>query len=236
MTPRLSIIIPAYNEEKTLKEVLNRIAQVDLGALEKEVIAVNDGSRDATDRALADAAHNTPLCLILISHARNRGKGAAIKTGLSACTGDYILIQDADDECDPNDYPALLRPILEKRTDSVAGSRILHKENAPRSALYHYGGMFLSACFNAFFKTSLTDITGCYKVFPRRMVPAIRALPSDDFVFDAVELPYTLARSGTIEEIPVRYTPRGRAQGKKLHWMHGVKCLPAMIRLKLRKR
>ncbi len=237
MMRKLSIIIPAYNEEHTIAEVIARAADVALGGIEKEIIVVDDGSGDATGETAAHAEKSIKNAAVrLVSHDQNRGKGAAIKTGLFMCTGDYALIQDADMECDPEDYPALIAPILKGEADMVCGSRILNKNNAPKNAFYYYGGVFLSRLFNAMFRTSFTDITGCYKVFPRRVIPSLLTLPSDDFVFDAVELPYALSRSGRIKEVPVRYAPRARAQGKKLHWTHGARCVPAMVRLKFFKR
>lgn len=237
MIRKLSIIIPAYNEENTIAEVIGRAADVPLGGIEKEIIVVNDGSNDETGAVAASTEKSIKNARIrLVSHTHNRGKGAAIKTGLSVCTGDYILIQDADMECDPKDYPALIAPILKREADIVCGSRILNKNNASKNAFYHYGGVFLSRLFNMMFRTSFTDITGCYKLFPRRVIPKLLSLQSDDFVFDAIELPYALSRSGKIREVPVRYAPRARKQGKKLHWTHGVRCVPAMVRLKFFRR
>ncbi len=231
----LSIIIPAYNEEGTVGAVVRAVAEVDIGAMRKEIIVVDDGSDDGTAEAAARAGRDAPAGadFTLLRHEKNKGKGAALKTGLAACAGDWVLVQDADLECDPADYPVLLRPVLAGEADAVFGSRILQSANAPRSVFYHYGGIFLSRCFNAFFGTSFTDITGCYKVFPRSVVPALLALPSDGFAFDAVEMPYALSRIGVVKEVPVRYRPRTRTQGKKLHWLDGARDLRAMARIKI---
>lgn len=228
MIQKLSIVIPAYNEVKTVGEVIQRVVTVVLPAgIEKEIIVVDDGSTDGTGGILKNYQDGFRI----IFRAKNGGKGAALKEGFRAATGDYILIQDADLEYDPNDYLALIKPVLEGRADVVFGSRVLQKNNVPFSRFYFYGGLTITKVFNLLFSSSLTDVATCYKLFPTHLVPLTLRLPSDDFVFDVVELTHFLASRSKIVEVPILYRSRPRGEGKKLNWRHGVRCFFAMLRL-----
>ena len=228
---KLSIVIPVYNEAPNIAAVLARVGAANPNGFEKELIVVDDGSTDGTSRILEQyASHNG--CRI-IRHPFNRGKGAALKTGFGAAGGDYILIQDADHEYDPADWPALLEPIIQKRAETVFGSRVLKENNVPVNKIYFYGGILVSKIFNALFSTDFTDIATGYKVFPRRLVLPLLDSRSDDFVFDAIELTYLLSRHGRVVEVPIRYRARSRREGKKLNWWHGIRCVMAIGRIKL---
>lgn len=225
----LSVIIPCYNEAATIAEVLEKVRLVALPEeWQKEIIVVDDGSGTETLavlHTLEDSAH-------IVYQAKNGGKGAAVKVGLLHATGDYCIIQDADLEVDPNDYSALLAPIVAETADIVCGYRVLATIHEPVSSTFFYGGQMLTALFNIVFGTQFKDIPACYKVFPRSIVPELLETPSNDFVFDAVELTYVLSHSGTVAQVPIRYYPRTRAQGKKLRIEHGLQCVVAILLLR----
>ena len=219
---KLSIVIPAYNEEATIEAIVRRVQAVDLGPVEKEIIVVNDGSKDGTEQVLKGLA-----AIRHISHERNAGKGAAVTTGFQAATGDIVLIQDADLEYNPDDYPAVIGPIVEGRSDVVMGSRfILYKPKffGTRRSPYlsHYiGNMLITSITNLLYGQRFTDYEGCYKAF-RRTVVAATPITAKGFEFDN-ELVCKLMRKGTrIVEVPIRYTPRTYESGKKITWRHGV--------------
>lgn len=236
---KLSIVIPCYNESATIASVLEKVVIASLpNGWTRELIVVDDGSRDGTADAvesarasLVDRGLTSATAITLYRQPKNGGKGSAIKAGFSRATGDFILIQDADAEYDPNDYTALLQPIVDGRAQIVFGSRILQKNNVPFSSVYFYGGLLVAHVFNFFFRTRLSDITTCYKVFPQRLVPTIVCWPSNDFVFDAVELTYALASSGSIVEVPIHYHARTKQEGKKLNWRHGLRSVMMIIKI-----
>lgn len=229
--PTLSIVIPAYNERATIRRVLEAVRASDTPGMAKEIIIVDDGSTDGTRDVLRSLPPD-PSCRIIFQE-RNTGKGGALKRGFAEAAGDYLLIQDADLEYDPADYPALIEPVRSGRAEVVFGSRNLRPNNVPFSAVYFYGGRLTTLLFNMLFGTSFTDIHTCYKLFPVRFVPQLLRLPSDDFVFDAVEFTLALARRGKVMEVPIRYRARRRAEGKKLNWRQGVRCVLAMLCIRL---
>ncbi len=224
---KLSVIIPVYNEVKTLEDIIKRVEAVNI---DKEIIAVDDGSSDGSLDILTRMANEGRIKLI--KHDKNSGKGAAIKTGLRAATGDFIIIQDADLEYYPEDYPKLLEPIIGGEADIVFGSRNLGNNSVHISRYYFYGGLLSSKIFNFLFGTKFTDIHTCYKVFPKKLVSQLICLSSDDFVFDAVDLTYQLKNNGRVVEVPINYNARSAKEGKKLNWRHGVKCIIAMLGLR----
>ncbi len=227
----LSIVIPVYNECQSIRQVLHAVGLADTEPFAKEIIIVDDGSTDGTREILRSLEGDSRYRIAY--HDRNYGKGAALKTGFGLATGEYVLIQDADLEYDPSDYVRLLEPVLAARAEIVFGSRNLRSNNVPFSAIYFYGGRVTTLLFNLLFGTAFTDIHTCYKLFPARLIPEILRLPSNDFVFDAIELTKILTRAGRIEEVPIRYRARSRQEGKKLNWRHGVYCLLAMLKIRL---
>ncbi|OGF62455.1 hypothetical protein A2926_01870 [Candidatus Giovannonibacteria bacterium RIFCSPLOWO2_01_FULL_44_40] len=228
---KLSIIIPAYNEENTILEILRRIEVVDLGDINKEIIIIDDGSTDGTRDILRGPEQSDKYKIFY--QKKNCGKGAALRRGFKEATGDFIVIQDADLEYDPADLPIMLAPILNGRASIVFGSRALRKNNVPFSAIYFYGGILLSKIFNILFGTKLTDIATCYKLFPRKFVPQLMHLATNNFVFDVVEITYSLSGLGNIVEVPISYKARSKKSGKKMSALHGIKCLFTMLRIKL---
>ena len=234
----LSVIIPCFNEASTIEQIVRAVAKVQLPkGWRKEIIVVDDGSaaqtRDALRRIETTQVPDEEVPLTVISKEKNEGKGSAIKAGLRRVRGEYIIIQDADLEYDPNDYAALLAPIVDGRANSVFGSRTLQDNNVPYSAIYFYGGLLVTKLFNLAFGTHLTDIATCYKVFSRKHIPALLASPHQDFVFDAMDITHVLATSGTVLEVPVRYSARTKAGGKKLSWKHGAKIVFAILKKRL---
>lgn len=208
---KLSIIIPAHNEEKTIAEVLQKVADVNVGEWEKEIIVVNDGSSDATKSEIEKLPLN--LGIILINHPKNLGKGAAIKSALEKATGDYVIIQDADLEYDPSDIPKLLSFIIDEGQGiAIFGSRGT-KSYPERGFHYIIGAKLLTWVFNALFFTRLSDLYTGYKLFPKNSVKTIN---SSGFEME-VELAAVLRKQKIkIIEAPINYRPRSRAQGKHL--------------------
>lgn len=225
---KLSVIIPCFNEVKTIRDILTRVKAAELPASwQKEIIVVDDGSGEETKAVLRTLLREGAGIRVIFKE-KNGGKGSAVKAGLTEATGDYLVIQDADLEYDPNEYARLLTPVLEGKATAVFGSRVLAHNNVPYSKLYFYGGLLVCKVFNFAFGTRLSDITTCYKVFPRALVKEIIEQPSDGFVFDAVELTSVIAHRATIVEIPISYHPRTRQEGKKINWRDGVRCLFAI--------
>jgi dolichol-phosphate mannosyltransferase len=216
----LSILIPVFNEENTILKILEKIKEVDLDNLNirKEVIIIDDGSTDQTKKILEKIKKQNDF--VLLCHQKNKGKGAALKTGLKYVTGDFVLIQDADLEYDPKDYPALLKPLLNNESDIVYGSRNL-KKNPSSSISFYLGGKFLTFFFNLLFKAKLTDINTCYKVFRKKIIKNIK-LEEKGFAFCEEITCQAFKKDFKIKEVPVNYYPRTSNQGKKIKWKDGL--------------
>lgn len=235
----LSIIIPAYNEKHTIGEILSKIESVDFSAfgVSAEIIIIDDASQDGT-RELLQKLPAQPHVSVLY-HKHNRGKGAAIATGLQHAAGKIILIQDADLEYDPADYRALVRPIVAGRAEAVYGSRIRGARvfgTRDYSYLHFYwGGRLLSWLTNLLFGTRVTDESTGYKVFSRNAFEQILPLEYRGFEFCS-EVTAKLARRGIrIHEVPIHYYPRSRAQGKKITWRHGVRAVLTLLHYRFAK-
>ena len=228
MPGKLSVIIPVYNERRTLEEVLGRVARA---PMEKEVIVVDDGSDDGTREILKRLAENAGPSdrLRIVFHERNQGKGAAVRTGIAQATGDWILIQDADLEYDPQDYPALLAPLLAGRADVVYGSRFLDGAGRTRYLQHYLANRFLTFVSNLMTRQNLSDMETGYKVFRREVLDGIR-LRSNRFEIEP-EITVKLTRQGyRIHEIPISYNSRSYREGKKITWVDGLKALWALFR------
>lgn len=225
---KLSIVIPVYNEAATIRRIVDLVRSVDVG-LDKELLLVDDCSRDGTREVLQEMATDLPEVKVLY-HEVNRGKGAALRTGFAAATGDIVLIQDADLEYDPREYIRLLAPILEGHADVVYGSRFLGG-GAHRVVFYwHYlGNKLLTTLSNMTTDLNLTDMEVCYKVFKREVIQGI-PLREDRFGFE-VEITAKVARRKLrIYEVPISYYGRDYSEGKKIGWRDGFSALRCIVR------
>jgi glycosyltransferase involved in cell wall biosynthesis len=233
---RLSVVIPVYNEEKTLREIVDRVKAV---PVRKELVMVDDCSRDSSREILkqleSEAAHDDFNRVRVIFHDVNQGKGAALRTGFKNVEGDIIVIQDADLEYDPAEYPSLLKPIIEGRADVVYGSRFLG-DKAHRVLYYwHYvGNRFLTMLSNWFTNLNLTDMETCYKVFRREVVDELTPrLKQNRFGFEPEVTARIARRRYRVFETSVSYSGRTYAEGKKIGWKDGVQALWCIVRFGL---
>ena len=221
---KVSVIIPVYNEKSTISEIIDRVRAVDL---EKEMIVVDDGSTDGTSQQLAEIARRFEDVKI-ISHQKNRGKGAALRTGFAEASGEIIIVQDADLEYDPREYAAHLVPILDGRADVVYGSRFL---GGPHRVLFfwHYvGNRFLTLLSDAFSNLNITDMETCYKVFKREVLDDIK-LKSNRFGFEPEFTMKIAKKRCRVYEVPISYSGRTYEEGKKIGWRDGLSAMFAII-------
>lgn len=225
---KLSILIPVYNENKTVEKLILKVDQVSVG-LEKEVVMVDDGSADGTVEVLKKLESKYPTWKFLYQE-KNAGKGAALRTAIKAATGDILLIQDADLEYDPNDYNALLKPILEGHADVVYGSRFLG--GGPHRVVYfwHYvGNKIITLISNMRTNLNLSDIEVCYKAFKKEVLQGIE-IKENRFGVE-VELTAKMAKGKwRIYEVPIAYYGRTYAEGKKINWKDGVSALRCLLK------
>ncbi|MCJ7652718.1 MAG: glycosyltransferase family 2 protein [Actinobacteria bacterium] len=222
---KLSIIVPVYNERNTVQELLRRVRAVDLGEIAKEIIIVDDGSTDGTGDILKLEEDSSTKVL---RREKNRGKGAAVRAALPHATGDYVIIQDADLEYDPEDYRAMLAPVMKRKADVVYGSRFTGEH---RDMLYWHwvGNRFLSFMTNVLYNTTLSDMETCYKLFSRESLEGIE-IQSDRFEFEPEITAKILKKKFRIYEVPVSYAGREYEEGKKIVWMDGFKALWALLK------
>jgi glycosyltransferase involved in cell wall biosynthesis len=230
---KLSIIMAVYNESNTVREIFRRVLEADVG-LDKELIIVDDGSTDGTWKILTELEHEHRLferhaSVKIVLHERNKGKGSAIRTGLQHSTGDIVLIQDADLEYDPQDYPTLLRPILSYGADVVFGNRF---HAGPHRVLYfwHYvGNRILTTLSNILTNLNLNDMEVGYKVFRRDILSGV-TLRSRRFGFEPEITVKVARRKCRIYEVPISYHGRTYAEGKKITWRDGFAALYYLVR------
>lgn len=229
---KLSIIIPVYNEVKTIKEVLERVNNVDLSilGLKKEIIVVDDGSKDGTQNVLLANAH---LYSKLTIHEVNCGKGSAIRTGIANSTGEVILIQDADLEYDPNEYITVLTPIIHKKAEVVYGSRFLsqpHSSEQKWAIPSHYiGNKILSMLTSLLYFEPISDMETCYKAFKKEVLNGI-TLKAERFEFEPEITAKILKKGIRILEVPISYKSRDYKEGKKIKWSDGLTAAWTLIK------
>src|SRR6204780_4854133 len=218
---KLSVVMPVYNEQATLQEVITRVLAV---PLEIELICVDDGSTDGSREILSQLQSAHPQIRVLLQP-KNMGKGAALRRGIQEATGAYVIIQDADLEYDPSDYPALLRPLLEGKADVVYGSRFLG--SGPHRVLYFWhsvGNSVLTLLSNMLTNLNMTDMETCYKVFRREVIQSIR-LQEDRFGFEPEVTVKIARRKLRVYEVGISYAGRTYAEGKKIGWRDGFRAL-----------
>jgi glycosyltransferase involved in cell wall biosynthesis len=227
---KLSVVVPVFNERNTLVEIVRRMRAVELpDSIEREIIVVDDGSDDGTRDVLKQLGDST---VRVIMHERNRGKGAALRTGFANATGEYVLVQDADLEYDPEDWPRLLNPILRGRTRVVYGSRFTGER---RNMLFvHWvGNRFLSFVTNVLYNTTLSDMETCYKLLDRRLINEL-TLTADRFDIEPEITAKILKRGVRIYEVPISYAGREFDEGKKITWHDGFAALWTLVKYRFR--
>lgn len=235
---KLSIIIPAYNEEKTVEKIIEKVASIDLSPMDKEIVIINDASTDGTLSKIEQIKKKFKD-LRIYSHTKNQGKGAAIRTGLQNATGDYIVIQDADLEYDPKYLVILTRPIIEKKVQVVYGTRLKRlphpkgEERRFRFLLHFFGNRFLSLITSIMYGQWITDMETCYKIFPKKALQRIK-LTGNGFDFEP-EITAKLIKQGyKILELPITTNPRGYEEGKKLRTIpEGIKALLTLLKYRI---
>jgi glycosyltransferase involved in cell wall biosynthesis len=226
---KLSVVMPVYNEQATLREVVARVLAV---PFEVELICVDDGSRDGSREILAELQIDHPQIRVMLQP-KNMGKGAALRCGIQEATGDFIIIQDADLEYDPSDYPALLGPLIEDKADVVYGSRFLG--SGPHRVLYFWhsvGNWILTLISNALTNMNMTDMETCYKVFRREILQSI-PIEEDRFGFEPEITVKISKRRLRVYEVGIGYWGRTYEEGKKISWRDGFRALWCLLKYSL---
>jgi len=220
--PKLTVVIPVYNEKNSLLEIIRRVQAV---PIEKEIILVDDFSTDGTRDVLRDLERHE---FKVLYHEKNQGKGAALRTGFQRATGEFVIVQDADLEYDPNDYSKLLQPVLDGRADVVYGSRF-SGQRKNMTSLHTLGNLFLTGVTNLLYRTSITDMETCYKLFRRETIQGIR-IEGNRFNFEPEVTAKLLKRGLRIVEVPISYSGRSASEGKKITWRDGFSAVWTLIK------
>ncbi len=237
---KLSVIIPAYNESSTIKELISKVKEVDLSSMgvDKEIIVINDCSKDNTQQIVEKIKG-----VKLLNHKSNKGKGGAVKTGIRAASGDIIIIQDADLEYDPNEYSLVINPIVEGKAKVVYGSRFLSKRQRNRNTAFlethsgaygsaYLGGRVITFWTNILFNTRITDEPTCYKCFRADIIKNIK-IKGNKFDWEP-EVTAKIAKKGIrIFEVPISYFPRTFEQGKHINWKDGIHALWTLVKYRI---
>ena len=223
---KVNIIVPVFNEEKTLGLVLTKLKQLDLRRLEvkKEIVVVNDGSTDGSKKILSGIKG-----IKLFNHSSNKGKGAAVKTGISSSNGEIIIIQDADLECNPKYIPFILEPIVKGKSEIVYGSRFLKEGNKQVVLFHEFGNIFLSFATSFLYNSKITDMETGYKVFRREVIKDIN-LKANRFDFEPEITAKILKKGYKIHEVSISFVGRKFKEGKKITWRDGIKAAYYLIK------
>lgn len=227
---RLSVVMPCYDEQATLREIVSRVLALESGDVGIELVAVDDGSRDATAEILRELSGEDPRVRFL-QQPENRGKGAAVRRGIQAATGDYVVIQDADLEYEPRDLLRMLEEMRNDGADVLYGSRRLRGRSESTRATFYYGGVLLSWITNLLYGARITDEPTCYKMWKRELVQSI-PLFCDGFEFCPEVTAKVLRRGYRIREVPISYHPRSIDEGKKIRWRDGLIAIWTLVRLR----
>ena len=230
MADLLSVIVPVYNEAGTVAAVIDRLLTIDL-PVPREIVVVNDGSTDGT-REVLDGIAKRPGLLEIVHATRNGGKGSAIRTGFARARGTVMAIQDADLELDPAQLAVLVQPILEGRTRGVYGSRYLGGR-PPAPLMSVLANQALTAATNLLYGARITDMETCYKIMSGEVARSLR-LEANRFDIEPEITAKLLKRGHTILELPVKFEPRSRAQGKKIGWRDGVQAIQVLLKHRFR--
>jgi len=225
---KISVVIPVYNEVKTISEIVSKVKEVEI---EKDIIIIDDGSTDGTRELLKSEIENDSLCRVFY-HQKNMGKGASIRTGLQHITGDIVIIQDADLEYDPKEYPKLIKPIIENRADVVYGSRFMGSSEHRILFFWHYvANKILTTISNMFTNLNLTDMETCYKVFRKEVIKDIK-IKQNRFGFEP-EITAKIAKNKCrVYEIGISYYGRDYKEGKKINWKDAFIALWCILKYK----
>lgn len=227
---KLSIIIPVFNEKKTIEEILRQLKALKMAKVSQEIIIIDDKSTDGTKEILKKIKKKQPQ-LKIIFHTQNQGKGASVRTGFHQASGDWLLIQDADLEYDPGDIPKLVEPIQKGKAEVVYGSRFT---GARRNMLFWHmmGNRFLTFLTNLLYNTTLSDMEVCYKLFTRKALKNVK-LKENRFGFDPEITVKILKKGIRIYEVPISYAGREFEEGKKIKWHDGLRILWVLIKYRL---
>ena len=226
--PMLSILMPVYNEAKTIQEIIARVQSTPIHGMRRELIIVDDGSRDGTRDYLQQLPTSPELKVYF--HAQNMGKGAALRTAITYATGDILIIQDADLEYDPAEYSELLKPVLEGRADVVYGSRLSGAKVARAFNYWHYlGNKFLTFLTNLLYNSTISDMETCYKVFRADVIKNIQ-IRANRFDFEPEITAKILKRKHKLYEMPISYYGRDFSEGKKITWRDGFNAVWTLVK------
>ena len=231
---KLSIIIPAYNEIKTIRQIIDLVKKVLLPpGVEREIVVVDDGSTDGTRDVLKEIPG-----IRYIFHEKNLGKGGAVKTGFRESTGDIVIIQDADLEYDPNDYPAMIKPIIDGKTEMVNGVRIKPPHDVRKKKSLYWlswlGNNLITWTTNILYWNDAGEYEGCYKVFTKKLIDDV-PVETNNFDFDNELVCRALRRGYKSFDVPIKYHPRNYEEGKKINWRHGFLILKTIVKWRFKK-
>lgn len=221
---KISVVIPVFNEENTIREIIKRVQDIDI---DKEIIIIDDGSTDKTRQILQNLKEDN---IKILFHDKNLGKGKALKTGFNYVKGDIVIIQDADLEYDPKEYPRLIEPFIKGYADVVYGSRLSGGRPQRVYMFWHkVGNNLLTLLTNVLYNTTLSDMETGYKVFKRETLENIN-IKSRDFTFEAEITAKIFKKKCRVYEIPISYYGRDHSEGKKIRWWHGISAIFALIK------